>query len=330
MTGDSLPIATEVLTSGYVSMDHMVRVKTPVRVGYTSLISNASCNTINYGGCSVNIAYALAQLSVTAAPVLRVGNDWENNGFRDFLEKGNVRTHAIEVIPSEITSLSYMVEDPEGQHICLFYPGSMDACYAHALPEKLFEGVSLAVITVGSRPDNEEFFHQCKTHKVPVAFGMKCDFDAFPQSFLLQLLRGSQVVFSNEGERDYLVDQFALGSIEELFEYEAKVIVTTKGANGSCYAAKLPDGTIEHGNLGCCPVDEIVDATGSGDAYMSGFIYGYLRGYDLKDCCALGATLSAFVLEKEGCCAGVPDEMALLERFTAFRKSMSFDEGNNR
>ena len=50
---------TDVLTSGYVSMDHIIKIDTPARVGFTSLVTNKSNAQIFYGGCSVNIAYAL-------------------------------------------------------------------------------------------------------------------------------------------------------------------------------------------------------------------------------------------------------------------------------
>ena len=31
----------DVLTSGYVSMDHIIKIASPLQVGYTSLVTNA-------------------------------------------------------------------------------------------------------------------------------------------------------------------------------------------------------------------------------------------------------------------------------------------------
>ena len=56
----------DVLTSGYVSMDHIIRIATPAKVGFTSLVTNKSNSKIFYGGCSVNIAYALCRLGMKA------------------------------------------------------------------------------------------------------------------------------------------------------------------------------------------------------------------------------------------------------------------------
>ena len=64
----------------------------------------------------------------------------------------------------------------------------MDGKYAKPLPDELFEDTKLGVITVASRQDNEEFFEKCQKHHVPIVFGMKDDFDAFPEEFLKRLL----------------------------------------------------------------------------------------------------------------------------------------------
>ena len=50
----------DVLTSGYVSMDHIIKIAEPARVGFTSIVTNADNTKINYGGCGVNIASARA------------------------------------------------------------------------------------------------------------------------------------------------------------------------------------------------------------------------------------------------------------------------------
>ncbi|WP_455139081.1 carbohydrate kinase family protein [Thermophilibacter sp.] len=313
-------MACQVLTSGYVSMDHIVKIKSPARVGHTSLIDNSTCATVFYGGCHVNIAYALCRLGVSAMPILRVGPDWETNGFRAFLEGAGVPLDATTVVEGEATSVCYLIEDNEGQHVTLFYPGSMDARYHRPLDDRLFEGVRYGVVTVASRPDNEEFFRKCRLHGVPVVFGMKADDDAFPRPFLEELLLKSRVIFTNESERAGIERQFGLGSITELMERgEARVIVTTYGERGSQFWHMRDDGSVETACVPVCQCTEVVDTAGGGDAYMSGFLYGLVNDRPLEDCCRMGSTLSSFVLEHEGCCTGAPDLDTFMSRFEAFR-----------
>ena len=108
---------TDVLTSGYVSMDHIIKIDTPAKVGFTSLVTNQSNAQIFYGGCSVNIAYALCRLGMCAKPVLRVGGDYESNGFKKFLEEGNVPLDGITELPEEATSVCYLIQDNHNDHI---------------------------------------------------------------------------------------------------------------------------------------------------------------------------------------------------------------------
>ena len=211
-------------------MDHIIKIASAARVGFTSIVTNKSNVDIHYGGCSVNIAYALCRLGMRAFPVLRVGEDFESNGFRQFLEEGNVPLCGITKIPEEKTSVCYLLQDNNNDHITIFYPGAMDEAYAAPMEDGMFEGVRLGVITVAPRKDNQEFFEKCKKHGIPIAFGMKDDFNAFPEDFLKTLLTESEIIFSNEVERGIIEELLHLKDITELFKVgAAKVIVTTLG-----------------------------------------------------------------------------------------------------
>lgn len=310
----------EVLTSGYVSMDHIIKIASPATIGCTSLVTNKNNVQIYYGGCSVNIAYGLNRLGINTLPVLRVGGDYESNGFKHFLEAGNVPLDGIRVIEEEATSVCYLLQDNNNDHITIFYPGAMDSKFAGPIDGSLFEGARLGVITVAAREDNEMFYQQCLAHEVPVVFGMKDDFDAFPEVFLKTLLTGSKIIFTNEVEREMIEKIYGFHDITKLFEIgKADVIVTTMGKDGSICYERTPEG-IRTRKIGICEAEHIVDATGSGDAYMAGFLYGYLRGMESVECCRLGSVLSWFVLQAEGCCTNLPTQDQFLKKYREIRE----------
>ena len=169
----------EVLTSGYVSMDHIIKLKTPAKVGFTSIVENQSSADIFYGGCSVNIAYELCKLGVVSMPLIRVGRDYETIGFKKFLEEAKVPTNGVSIIEEDITGYCYLLQDNNNEHITIFYPGAMDKKYASGFNEELFKDVKLGVITVASIDDNIDFFKKCKKYNIPIVFGMKDDMEAF-------------------------------------------------------------------------------------------------------------------------------------------------------
>lgn len=301
----------DVLTSGYVSMDRIIKIASPARIGYTSLVTNADNTQIQYGGCGVNVAVALCKLGHVAMPVLRVGEDWEYIGFKQFLEDAGVPLDATSVIPGEATSTCYLLQDNNNDHITIYYPGSMDKKYAAPVSDEFYANTKFGVITVASRADNEFFIDQCQKFDVPVVFGMKDDFDAFPEDFLKQILQESSIIFTNEVEREIIEKLFGLDSIEDLFRIgKVNVLVTTLGKDGSICYERTEEGVKEH-RIGICKVEHVVDATGSGDAYISGFMHGYLQGLPVRECCKLGTTLASFVIQAVGCCTNIPDAETL-------------------
>ena len=46
---------------------------------------------------------------------------------------------------------------------------------------------------------------------------------------------------------------------------------------------------------------EVLNVLGAGDAFASGFIYGYLKGWDLKKSCKMGNACGALVVLQSGC-----------------------------
>lgn len=313
----------EVLTSGYVSMDHIIKLKTPAKVGFTSIVENQSSADIFYGGCSVNIAYELCKLGVVSMPLIRVGRDYETIGFKKFLEEAKVPTNGVSIIEEDITGYCYLLQDNNNEHITIFYPGAMDKKYASGFNEELFKDVKLGVITVASIDDNIDFFKKCKKYNIPIVFGMKDDMEAFPKDFLKDILKESKIIFTNEVECEIIKKINGISDIKDLFiDGKVDILVTTLGADGSiCYIRKGKN--IIEKRIEAIRITNVVDASGGGDAYMSGFLYGYIKGFEPEDCCRLGTITASYIIQKEGCLSNVPDESKLLSDFSSrFKKEV--------
>ena len=311
----------DAVINGYVSLDRIIKTNTPLKYGYTSIVVNSDNSKIQYGGCSTNIAYLMAKLNMKALPVIRVGeDDYKETGFYDHMNNVGVCLDAVEIVPKETTSNCYLIADSENNHITIFYPGAMDGKYSKGMDPEFFRNSRMGIMTVGSYQDNVEFYKQCKENNVPLVFGMKCDFEAFPETLIKEALSYSKIIFCNEGERREIERILQLNDITELFEKaNADIIVVTLGKKGSIYYQKTEDGILSH-HIAAAEFGKVVDATGSGDAYMAGFLYGYLHGKEIKDCCSLGSVLSSFIIEKVGCTTNAPTEPEFLERFNKFIK----------
>ena len=108
---------------------------------------------------------------------------------------------------------------------------------------------------------------------------------------------------------------YHLSSITDLFDStNLEVIVTTQGKDGSIFYTKEErDGV----SVKAYTMFEKVDTTGCGDAYISGFLFGYANHYPIKECCILGYVLSSFVISQMGCCSALPTKEQLLTAYNS-------------
>lgn len=316
----------EVVLGGYSSMDRIVKVATPLQPGFTSLVTNKDNAHAYVGGCPVNIAYGLAALGHESAPLVRVGDDEAGAQMVAFLAQGRVRVEQIGVVEDECTPNCYLVEDKDGNHVTIFYPGAMHQDHARPFDDAWFAGARLAVLTVGSQADNREFLRQAKRHGVPLAFGMKADLDAFPQELLREILDYSTVIFLNHSERSTIQDMFALDSVTQLFDSgNLKHLIVTDGTQGShCYTWET--GALTRVTVPIVNSEGFVDAIGAGDAYMAGYLSGYLHGQPSTMCAQMGSTLASFVVERAGACTGYPTLLQFHERLAHAHNATSADK----
>ena len=103
------------------------------------------------------------------------------------------------------------------------------------------------------------------------------------------------LVFANEAEvcSMFETDDFddAAAQMAEMCE----VAALTRSAKGSVV---MTGG--ERIDVGATPVDRVVDATGAGDLYAAGFMYGLSIGADMTRCAELGSIAAGEVISHVG------------------------------
>lgn len=306
--------SVDLVASGYLSFDRIVRIDRPAQVGQTSIVLNADSPDVHFGGCSVNVCALLGKLKQTTRPIVRVGEDAKEQGFFEYLADHHVLTDAITTIKNTRSSHAYLIEDPEGEHITLYHPGAMDGRFARPPQETWFKRTRLAAITVGAPEDNLQVLAAIKRHNIPLVFGMRIDEAAFPEPVLRAILAETVYLFMNQAETAAVCALYEVPTVQELFKQgRFKIIVTTKGAEGSTVYVKTGV-QVDVLNIKAVPPACLVDPAGAGDAYIAGFILGLLEARSPRHCGELGATLASFILEATGCTTAAPEKAVLLAR----------------
>ena len=103
------------------------------------------------------------------------------------------------------------------------------------------------------------------------------------------------VLFANEDEAAALYEVVTFNAALAAARADCAVAVLTRGAGGSVVAGEGAVHTIE-----AAPIARLVDTTGAGDLYASGFLLGLARGFDLARCGRLAALAAGEIIEHFG------------------------------
>ncbi|MFT5530386.1 MAG: sugar/nucleoside kinase (ribokinase family) [Candidatus Poriferisodalaceae bacterium] len=119
--------------------------------------------------------------------------------------------------------------------------------------------------------------------------------DRHRDSFLELIDDHVDILFANHHELMSLFQTDDLDEAMELVRQRVPLTAVTRSELGSV----LIQGD-ETAVVAAEPVDQVVDATGAGDLYASGVLYGLARGYDLARCGRLGSIAAAEVISHVG------------------------------
>ena len=116
-----------------------------------------------------------------------------------------------------------------------------------------------------------------------------------PEFLELMRSRTVDIVFANEAEAKALYQTSDLDTAISALRDDCELAAVTRSEHGSIVVSKSGNVAVP-----AFPVDKVVDTTGAGDLYASGFLYGLTRGREAADCARLGALAAAEVIAHIG------------------------------
>lgn len=284
------------------------------------------------GGCPANIAIGTARLGLKSGLITRVGDEQMGRFIREQTAREGVAVDGIATDKERLTALVLLAVEAEGVSPMIFYRSD---CADMALNEDdIDEGFiksSGAVLVSGthfSKPNTEAA--QRKAIRIAKANGRKVIFDidyrpnlwglaghaeGFERyvksdrvsSKMKETLPDCDLIVGTEEE--IMIASGAddvLGALKEIRRLSSAVIVLKRGAMGCIvYEGPISD-DLEAGIVGQGFPIEVFNVLGAGDAFMSGFLRGYLRGEPLKTCATWANACGAFAVSRLLCSPEYP------------------------
>ena len=265
------------------------------------------------GGSAANTAAGVASLGGRAAFVGKVADDLLGDVFEIDLNDIGVHYSTSRLKNGALTARSMIFLSEDGERTMNTYLG---AC--HQLTEQDIRpdeiGSSAITYMEGFLWDPVEAkkafvlaAHYAHKHERAAAFTLSDPFcvDRYRAEFL-DLIRSKTIdyVFANIHELKALYETDDLGEAVREIAKDAELAAITMGAEG---AMAVYNGEIV--SVPAFPVDKVVDATGAGDLFASGFLLGIARGQTLESALKTGCLAASEVISH----IGARPEVTLLE-----------------
>ena len=314
MTGGTASPAYDVLAMGRSSIDlyaHEIGRPMPEVKSFDAYV----------GGCPTNVSVGTRRLGLRSALLTAVGDDQVGDFVKAFFDRERVETRFIPRKPGRRTSAVVMAIQPPDRFPLTFY---RDNCADRALTvddvARAPVGDSRVVFVTGTglshEPGRAATLAAAATARraaVPVVV----DIDYRPDQW------DGAAAFAAEVRRLLELATLAVGTEEELAAASGTTTVDA-GADGGARCG-IDALVLKRGargatifRRGAVPVDvapfrvDVLNVLGAGDAFASGFLYGFLHDWPLERAARLGNACGAIVVTRHGCANFMPtlDEVA--------------------
>ena len=289
------------------------------------------------GGSPTNTAVGAARLGLKSALLTRVGADHMGRFIREELSREGVDVSSVLTDPDRLTALVILGIRDREQFPLLFY---RENCADMALrPEDLDESLVAsagAVLINGTHLSTPNVFAtSLRAVELARTAGGRVIFDVDYRPVLWGLT-GKDL-----GENRFVADEQVTKRLQQIIPLCDLIVGTEEeihilgGASDTIAALEnIRQQTnalliCKLGPLGCAafpgdiPVDisdgilapgfpvEVFNVLGAGDAFMAGFLRGWLRNEPLERCCQYGNACGAIVVSRHGCAPAMPTEVEL-------------------
>ena len=245
----------------------------------------------------------LSRLGGRSAFISKIGDDDLGKIFQKHLERNGVESKL--GLSGAATGCVFSAVTPDAQRSMWTYLGASDFLGSADFVPALYDDVGL-LYAEGYRAFNGECFKKAFTLARSLGVETALDFSSFGVVDACRKLfdelfeeKMIDIIIANEDEA------FAYAGVKEeaaldVLAKKAKVAVVKIGKRGALIAK---DGVVTRVQAGSA---KAIDTTGAGDLWASGFLYGYMNGWDMERSGNLGSIVSNEVVQVMG--AQIPED----------------------
>ena len=258
--------------------------------------------TVISGGSAANTAVGYSSLGGNAYFIGQIGNDKYGDLFARNINKSGVFFEKKETSLKVQTSKSIILVTPDAERSMNTFLGASVNFNVNSINEPLISKSNYIYIEgyLFDQTEAKKAIYDCcklaRANNCKVALSLSDQFcvDRHRQDFNNLIKQYVDIIFANESEIKSLYQNDLEGSLREILK-NVETGAITLGSKGSIVFK-------DHDSFSIDPikVTNLVDTTGAGDLYASGFLYGYVNNKSIKECGDIGSKAAAEIITHYG------------------------------
>ena len=270
---------------------------------FENLKNTIKIEKIEAGGSVANTMAGIAYLKGDPSFIGKINSDEFGKIYKKSLEKISVNFRYTEKKENLPTGASIIFITPDSERTMCTYLGISSQLSKNDINEddiKDYEVIFLEGYLWDKGMSEEMFKHVinlAKKNNIKIAMSLSDIFcvTRHRKDFFNLLINDLNILIGNENEINELMQKKnLLDSINEIIKIN-KLIIITRSASGSV--------AVSNSEITYCEivkVEKVLDLTGAGDLFASGFFKEYLNKSNIKQCLQTGSELAAKIIQKIG------------------------------
>lgn len=253
-------------------------------------------HTIVSGGSAANTMRGLARLGVPSSYIGKIGPDTVGDFMKNEMKSLGLHPQLIEA--ETPTGRCMVLISPDGERTMATFLGAAVELAPDEITPHMFDGYDILHIE-GYLVQNHDLIRKAVQKAKAAGLMISLDMASYNVveenlEFLTGLVRDYvDLVFANEEEARVFTGKEPEEAVLKIGEL-CKIGVVKVGEKGSLI---IRDGVVT--GIDAIPA-EVIDTTGAGDLYATGFLYGLSKGLTLAECGAIGSLVAAKAIETIG------------------------------
>lgn len=278
------------------------------------------------GGNAANALTAVRRLGVPCSLISKVGNDMYGAAVLKELQGDGIDTSRVVVKDEVNTSFTYIIVDSKSQTRTCIATASNEELLVVEVHEEMLNGASILVLDGRHTLAALQLAKLAKKKGIPILLDVERD-----RPYIRDLLPFADYIITNS-VYPFVFSRDASGKVDAMQRLleacNAKFVITTLGSSGSIMVrregkrekgigvnmvvqskiVKRRENSVSYEVIECpkWPVQDIVDTTGAGDAFIGGIIYGIVTKMDMERMMCLASRVAAAKIGGVGARTALP------------------------